>query len=122
MRHFVSIDVLKQLCHAFIAPHISYGLVHWGSASKCATTKLNQRVKKAVRIMNFADNRTYSKALFSKLGLLNFEDLYELEVAKLMYDVNNNNITSTICNLFKKLMQYTLIKLVKLLLTNSRSL
>ena len=63
---------------------------------------MNERVKKAVRIMNFADNRTYSKALFSKIGLLNFENLYELEAAKLMYDANSNSITSTICNLFKK--------------------
>ena len=44
MRHFVSIDVLKQLYHAFIAPHISYGLVNWGSVSKCATAKLNKGV------------------------------------------------------------------------------
>ncbi len=52
--------------------------------------------------MNLADYRSKSKPLFSKLGLLNFEELYELEVAKLMYDVSNNNITSTICELFQK--------------------
>ncbi len=52
--------------------------------------------------MNFANYRSESKPLFSKLGLLNFEELYELEVAKLMYDINNDNITSTICELFQK--------------------
>ncbi len=102
MRHFVSQDVLRQLYHAFIAPHISYGLICWGSASKCNTTLLNKSLKKAVRIMNFADYRAKSKPLFSKLGLFNFDDLFKLEVAKFMYDINNNSITPVLCDLFQK--------------------
>ena len=102
MRHYVSLDVLRQLYHAFISPHLCYGLVNWGSASKCATSKLNQSLKRAIRIMNFADYRADCKPLFSKLGLLNFEDLYKREAAKFMYDINNNNITPILCELFQK--------------------
>ena len=102
MRHFVSLDVLKQLYHSFISPHLSYGIINWGGASKSATNNLRKSLKKAIKIMNFAGYRPESKPLFSKLGLLTFEDTYEFETAKFMYDVNNNNITSTLCDLFKK--------------------
>ena len=53
MRHFVPSDVLKQLYHAFVSPHLSYAVINWGNAPKCATTKLNKSLKKAVRIMTF---------------------------------------------------------------------
>ena len=102
MRHFVQTDVLRQLYHVFFSPHIRYGLINWGSASKCATTKLSQCLKKVIRIMTFADYKAKSNPLFSKLGLLNFENLYKLEAAKFMYDISNNNLTSTICDLFQK--------------------
>ena len=102
LRHFVQTDVLKQLYHAFISPHISYGLINWGFASKCSTTKLNTNLKRAVRIMTFSGFKDNSKPLFTKLSLLNFENLHKLEVAKFMYDVINNNLASTISNLFEK--------------------
>ncbi len=72
--------------------------------------------------MNFAEYKCETKPLFSKLSLLNFENLYELEVAKLMYDVNNNDIASTICELPQKTKRDTLIKHVKPLQINFPSL
>ena len=122
MRHYVSTDVLKQLYHTFITPHIRYGIINWGSASKCATNTLNNSLKGAVKIMNLADYRSESKPLFSKLSQLNFDKIHDLEVAKFMYAVNNNNITSTISQLFQKTKTDIPIKLARLLLINSRSL
>ena len=53
-------------------------------------------VKKAISIMNFAGYRAESKPLFSKLGLLKFEDTYKFETAKFMH------ITPTLCDLIQK--------------------
>ncbi len=61
---------------------------------------MKQRLKKLLELCTL--HRCEAKPIFSKLGLLNFGKLYELEVAKLMYDVNNNDITWNICELFQK--------------------
>ena len=45
MRHYVSTGVLKQVYHAFITPRIRYGIINWGSASKCATNTQNIALK-----------------------------------------------------------------------------
>ena len=52
--------------------------------------------------MTFSGFKDNSKPLFTKLSLLNFENLHKLEVAKFMYDVNNSNLASTISNLFEE--------------------
>ena len=65
MRHFVPSDVLKQLYHAFVSPHLSYAVINWGNAPKCATIKLNKSLKKAIRIVTFAGFKESSKPLFA---------------------------------------------------------
>ncbi len=82
MRHFVPSDVLNQLYHAFVSPHSSYALINWGNTTKWATTKLNISLKKAVRIMTFSGLKESLKPLFTKLGILNFENIF-------MYDISN---------------------------------
>ena len=52
--------------------------------------------------MTFSGFKDNSKPLFTKLSLLNFENLHKLEVAKFMYDVNNSNLASTISKLFEE--------------------
>ena len=102
MRHFVPSDVLKQLYHAFVSPHLSYAVINWGNAPKCATIKLNKSLKKAVRIMTFSGFKESSKPLFTKLGILNFENIHKLEAAKFMYDISINSLASPISGFFQK--------------------
>ncbi len=102
LRHFLPSSTLRNLYHAFIAPHITYALTTWGSALKSHLDKLCRNLKKAVRVICFEKSTASSKPLFSQLGILNFEDSYTLECAKFMSDIENNNQPQLFCNLFQK--------------------
>ena len=47
LRHYVSKNTLKMLYHAFIQPHIDYGLIVWGSATKINLKTIQDKMKKA---------------------------------------------------------------------------
>ena len=53
LRHHVSKNTLKMLYHAFIQPHIDYGLIVWGSATKSNLKIIQDKMKKAIRTISF---------------------------------------------------------------------
>jgi len=57
---------------------------------------LEKLQKRAVRITTYIDSRTHSNPIFSQLQLLKLNDMYKLEIAKIMYKIFND--TSNICS------------------------
>ena len=91
MRHFVPAQILRNLYFLFIAPNVKYGIINWVCAATTGTKSIQSTLNRALRIINFEKRSASSKPLFNQLGILDFEDAFNLECSKLIYDINNGN-------------------------------
>ena len=57
--------------------------------------------KKAVRIINFSDKYTSTKSLFSKLRILCFDEIVNLQNCLLVLNALNNKVPEALKELFK---------------------
>ena len=80
---------LIKIYYAFFYPHISYGILGWGSVNKTTSKTIQLLQNKALRIINKISWNDYvaNNALFVKHHLLKITDisLYNLELAKFIY-------------------------------------
>ncbi len=102
MRHFVPAQILRYLYFEFIAPHVNYGIINWGCAVPTTTNSLQINLNKALRIMNFEKFKTTAKPLFNHLGILDFQESFNFECAKLIYDIINGNQSAIFDKFFEK--------------------
>lgn len=77
LRHYLSLQQLKQLYYTLIYPYISYAIVAWGSAYKSHLQKIQVKQNHIVRLIFFA--KLYGKETESALPLLNLLDILTVE-------------------------------------------
>ena len=106
LRHLVSQHMLRSLYFIFIQPHIDYGLIIWGCATKssldfifiqphidygliicgCATKSsleaVRKNAKRAVRLMSFQKRSCHAQPFVEKLRILDFHKFYEFTIGK----------------------------------------
>lgn len=58
-------------------PHLTYGILHWGSASKERLNKLFILQKRALRVVSMSSYLCHIKPLFEKFNTLNIFNLYD---------------------------------------------
>ena len=63
-RHFVPLKTLLSIYNSLSSPHISYGLIAWGQASKSHIEKILILQKRAVRLIYFLPFRTHAIPYF----------------------------------------------------------
>ena len=80
LRHYVSKNTLKMLYHAFIQPHLDYGLIVWGSATKINLKTIQDKMKKARKKSNHP-----TEPLLQEHQILNFENQKNLQTACFMW-------------------------------------
>ena len=100
IRHFIPSSVLKNIYFAFIHSHINYAILNWGSAAPSNLEPIKVSMRKAVRLMAFQQRDAHSEPLFQQFNILNFDDLYRLEVAKYMHDISHNKLQQSFQSLF----------------------
>jgi len=85
LRYCVEIDTLREVYHSLIHSYLRYGITVWGSASKTSLKKLQTIVNRALRIMSFAPfGQINLNPLYEILEILKVDDIYRLEIAKLV--------------------------------------
>ena len=92
LKHELPTSTLKLLYHGLIHPHLTYGLLTWGSCSitnKQQFERLEILQKKAVRMITGASFLDHSEPLFSKMGILKLKDLFALQCVKLYGQVRH---------------------------------
>ena len=82
--------MVKKVYFALLYPHIQYCITSWGCAAKSVLDPLIKLQKPMVRIMTCSHNNASSMPLFHKLNLLTLNDVFKLEIAKVMYNIENN--------------------------------
>ena len=114
LRYFVSQSCLLKYYYAHVYSHLQYAILAWGSANQSALKKLNVLHRRAVRLMtlhgplknffkyNPEDSHGNFKnlELFKSCEILKIEDIYKLEMAKLMRKASTNSLPSALNQVF----------------------
>ena len=77
LRHYISLQQLKQLYYNLIYPYLSYAVISWGSAYTSHLKKIQVKQNHIIRVLFFAT--LYGKSTESALPLMNLLDILTVE-------------------------------------------
>ncbi len=98
LKHFVDKATLKCVYYSLVYSHLHYCISSWGSASPSNLNSLVTLQKRIIRTISCQPARSHTNPLFLDLGILKLNDIYKLEVAKLMFRQGKNCIiNNSIC-------------------------
>ena len=102
-RHYLSLDILKNLYYSFIYSHISYGIFIWGSNYETKLLPIHLLQKRALRAITFSDRRTPSWPLFQRLDikLLNIFEIVKLQLSELVCKQNTIELPEVFSHYFR---------------------
>ena len=80
---------MSSIYNSLVGSHLNYGILVWGSAKEYVLKKLQISQNKVVRTMTFTSLRTNIKKLLRAQKIMNIKELYDFEVSKFMYSMNN---------------------------------
>jgi len=103
LRHYLPINSLITVYYSLVFSHLQYGISSWGSASTylLKTIKTTQNI--IIRLINFSSYRSNAEKLYAQLKILNLNDIYKLQIAKLMHKFKHVRLPSVFNYLFTKL-------------------
>ena len=95
IKNYVDKQTMKMVYYSLVYSHLQYCINSWVSASETTLHPLKIIQKRSIRIITGSKYRAQAEPLFHQLKCLKLNDIYKLEMAKLMYRINNNMISST---------------------------
>ena len=95
LRNYVDLHTLRILYCSLIYPHLQYCISGWGRATKSVLKPLSIIQKLVLRLIIKTPYRTPSAPLFFQLKILKIDDVYKLQIAKMIHFINNQNNTWT---------------------------
>ena len=103
--HYLNQKELIKIYYEFFYPHISYGILGWGSMNKTTLKTFQILQNKALRIINKISWNDYvaNNTLFVKHHLLKIKDIYNLELAEFMYMSSQKTLLGVFQNYFLSL-------------------
>jgi len=100
IKNVMPFNTLKTLYQTMLEPHLTYGLPIWGNANLSTLKKTNVLQKKALRCITNSKFNSHTEPLFKSTELLKLNDLYTLEVSKIMYKYQSKRLPETFNNLY----------------------
>ena len=86
VKHLLPPSSMKLLYHSFIQPHIQYNLPAWGGCSAQSKKRIINIQKRAIRTITKSYHTAHTEPRMKKLGLLKFDDLYNIQSTLLVHD------------------------------------
>ena len=103
IRHYVDEACLLKMYHSFFQSHIDYNLLNWSCTNKSFLKPIENKVKKAIRIISFSKTKyDHTAPLFKKHNILPFYDHILLKKALLMWKTAHGYSPPAINQLFTK--------------------
>ena len=78
--------------HALLLAYLQsfqYGIVKWGTSNKTLLQKLNVKLNNIVHTITYNSKYCPVTCLYKSLNFLKLDDIYELELAKFMYQLHH---------------------------------
>ena len=105
LRHYLSIQQLKQLYYNLIYPYISYSILAWGSVYKTHIKKIQVKQNHIIRLMfyskTFGKETESAKPLLNLLDVLTVDNIYRLEILKFAHLWHNGLLPRVFDDIFK---------------------
>jgi hypothetical protein len=99
-KRFLSTDNLRLLYHSLVHSHLSYGTILWGAAYQYKLHRLEIIQKRCIRnVCNLSYNE-HTSPLFRKLAIPKLEDIYKLQLCKLMYSYVHDKLPIPLFTIF----------------------
>ena len=92
IRSYLKIDAIITLFYSFIYSKLKYGILTWGSAKNNELGALSTRLNKIIKTVTFAKKFCHVSSILKVFNLLKTDDVYQLDLGKLMYLKCNGNI------------------------------
>ena len=103
LRNFVSRETLCMLYYSLVYSRIQYGITAWATANKTSQEIIRVRLNKILRIILFRNLYTPTSQMYKELQVLKVEDIYQLELAKFMYQLHHSQLPKNFYHSFRKL-------------------
>ena len=103
LSNLVPIHILKLLYHSLISSKLQYGILSWGTAKNKYLQEIKVRQNNIIRSIIRSSKCSPVTKLYKDLNFLKLEDIYKLELAKVMHKVHNNRIPKLISSSFTPL-------------------
>ena len=86
IRHYVSRGTVLKLYHTFAHPHLKYGIIAWGKATKALIRKLDVMQNKIIQIIDFKclRDRVTMSELYKAASILQLNDIFKLQMGKML--------------------------------------
>ena len=84
LRYFLDTSTLKMVYYSLFYPHIQYCISDWGGAASCHLKPIVSMQKRVVRYVCRVPALTPTNSLFVKTGILKCNEVFKLQVCKLM--------------------------------------
>ena len=100
LRFYLPQSSLVILYFSLVHTHLLYALPVWASTHNTYLSKLKRLQNKAVRIISRTSIKDRITPNYHRLEILKLDDLYTLEIAKLMYQFTQNKFPDTFDHYF----------------------
>ena len=100
LRFYLPQSSLVILYFSLVHTHLLYALPVWASTYNTYLSKLKRLQNKAVRIISRTSIKDRITPNYHRLEILKLDDLYTLEIAKLMYQFTQNKLPDTFDHYF----------------------
>ena len=100
IRQYLSYSALKSLYFSFVYSHLQFAIGAWGGVGITTLNQLNVLHNKIIAAMTYSSFRTKIMPLYKKLNLLKLDDIYSLELGKIMHKFHSGNLPDNFNYLF----------------------
>jgi len=95
------LNTLKLLYYSFTYTHLSYCVTAWGSATTSHLKPIYVKQINIFRNMTFSNYDAQVSPIYKRLNFLKVQDIYKLELAKLMHRFHDGLLPSIYNCLFQ---------------------
>ena len=103
LRRLVSTKTITMVYNSLVGSHLNYGILIWGTAKQLFLRKLQIAQNKLIRLMTFSDPMQNVDHHFTALKILKVNQIHNWEVAKFIYQVDNDLVPQVFINLLPKI-------------------
>ena len=90
LRHFLTLNTLKQIYYSLIQPYLHYGIMRWGNTYPSRLTKVQTKQNKCIRCIFFSHKRESSAPYLKLLDILNIDSIFKLKISLLAHKISQN--------------------------------
>ena len=97
---FLDRKTFCMLYYSLIYSRIQYGIVTWGTANQTLMHEFNVKLNNIVRTITYSSKYCPVTSLCKTLNFLKLDNIYQLELAKFMYQLYHKKFKTALNNCF----------------------